>query len=83
MSKNKKASYDLFQSFKKYAVKANSIEDFCNKYHNAAAFHNRGKEYMEIDIASHKKEFAEEGYTIIPQGSSIIGDVVSYYGKQK
>jgi hypothetical protein len=38
---------------------------------------------MEYDIADHKKEFEENGYTIIPQGSSTNGDVVSYYGKQK
>lgn len=69
-----------YENFKKYAVSAESVEDFCNKYHNRAAFHDRGAEYMEADIEAHKKEFEKCGFTIIPKGSSTTGDNVTYYG---
>jgi len=72
---------NLFESFKKYAVEAESAEDFCYRYHHHKAYHERGKEYMEIDLESHKKELEKNGYTIIPQGSSTTGGIVSWYGK--
>lgn len=36
---------------------------------------------MEYDYEDHKREMEREGFTIIPQGSSTTGGVVSYYGK--
>jgi len=71
----------LFELFKKYAVEAESIEDFCNRYHSRKAYHERGAEYMACDLESHKKELEKEGYTIIPQGSSTTGGAVTWYGK--
>ena len=70
----------LFEKFKKYAVQADSIEDFCLKYHRRSAYHDRGKDYMEADLESHKEEFEKYGYTIIPSSSTTTGDIVSYYG---
>jgi len=72
----------LFESFKKYAVDAESMEDFCDRYHHRKAYHERGKEYMACDLVSHKKELEKEGYTMIPQGSSVTGGIVSWYGKK-
>ena len=72
----------LYEIFKKNAVQADSIEDFCNKYHRRGAFHDRGDEYMKADIEDHKKEFETYGYTIIPHGTSTTGEVVAYYGKE-
>lgn len=69
-----------YEIFKKYAVSAESVEDFCNRYHRRGAFHDRGAEYMEADIEAHKKEFEKCGFTIIPKGSSTTGDNVAYYG---
>ena len=73
----------LYEKFKKYAVAADSVEDFCNRYHRRSAYHDRGSEYMEYDLQDHIKELEKYGYTIIPQGSSTTGDVVAYYGKEK
>lgn len=71
----------LYEKFKRCAVPAESVEDFCNKYHRRGAYHERGADYMECDLRSHIEEFEKYGYTIIPQGSSTTGDVVAYYGK--
>lgn len=73
----------LYERFKTYEVQAESIEDFCNKYHRRGAYHERGADYMECDLQSHKEEFEKYGYTIIPQGSSTTGDVVAYYGRKE
>ena len=70
----------LYEAFKKYAMPAESVEDFCLKYHRRSAYHDRGAEYMEADLQSHKEEFERYGYTIIPKGSSTTGEVVAYYG---
>lgn len=71
----------LYERFKKYEVKAESLREFCDLYHRRGAYHDRGEEYMQFDYESHKEELERCGYTIIPQGSSTTGGVVSYYGK--
>lgn len=74
---------NMYKAFKKYAVQADNVEDFCNKYHRHGAYLDRGNDYMQDDLQSHIKEFQEHGYTIIPQGSSTTGDIVAYYGNQE
>ena len=74
---------DLYEAFKKYQVPADSVEDFCLKYHRRSAYHDRGKEYMECDLQSHKEELEKYGYTFIPGSSSTTGEHISYYGKEK
>lgn len=76
-----KELFDPYKAFLKYAVKADSLEEFCDKYHRRGAYHDRGEEYMKFDYEDHKVELEREGFTFIPQGSSTTGDVVSYYGK--
>lgn len=73
--------FDPFEAFAKYAVKANSLKEFCDLYHRAGAYHDRGKEYMQADYESHKEELERDGFTFIPQFESTTGDIVSYYGK--
>ena len=72
----------MFESMKKYQVSADSVEDFCNRYHRRGAYHERGKDYMYYDLQSHKDEFKKQGYTMIPKGSSTTGDHVTYYGQK-
>jgi hypothetical protein len=72
----------LYEKFKKYELPAESIEDFCNKYHRRDAYHERGAEYMAVDLQSHIEEFEKYGYTIIPGSSTTTGDIISYYGKE-
>lgn len=74
--------YNMYESMKKYEVKAESIEDFCNRYHRRGAFHDRGEDYMQYDINEHKKEFERNGFTMIPKGTSTTGEVVTYYGNK-
>lgn len=67
----------MYETMKKYAVKAKNLKDFCEKYHipgKLTAF-NR-----EDDYNAHKAELEKYGYTIIPKGTSITGQTVSYYG---
>ena len=80
MSKEKEP-FDPFKAFSKYAVEANSLEEFCDRYHRHGAYHDRGEEYMKADYEHHKEEMERDGFTFIPQGSSTTGGVVSYYGK--
>lgn len=74
-------NYDPFVAFKKYAVEADSLEDFCDRYHRSVAYHDRGAEYMKVDYEDHKKEMERDGFTFIPMHDSTTGRVVSYYGK--
>jgi len=69
-----------YESWKKDAVQAESLEDFCNRYHKHRMYHDRGEEYMKIDFQSHQNELNKYGYTIIPKGTSTTGEAVSYYG---
>jgi hypothetical protein len=71
-----------YELMKEYEVQAESVKDFCEKYHSHKAYHDRGAEYMEYDLKSHEKEYKENGYTLIPQGSSSTGEPVSFYGLQ-
>ena len=72
----------LYDKFKKYALPADSLEDFCKKYHKRSAYHDRGADYIKEDLQAHKEELERFGYTIIPKGSSTTGEVVAYYGKE-
>lgn len=76
-----KELYDPYKAFAKYAVKADSLEEFCDLYHRRGAYHDRGEEYMKADYESHKKDMERDGFTFIPAGSTTTGYVMSYYGK--
>lgn len=73
--------YEPYEVFQKYAVKADSLKEFCDQYHRPGAYHERGEKYMQADYQSHKEELERDGFTFIPQGSSTTGRIVSYYGK--
>lgn len=74
--------HSMYETFKKYAVSAKSVEDFCYRYHRRGAYHDRGADYMACDLARHLREFERDGMTCIPQGLSTTGDVVAYYGAE-
>jgi len=76
--KSKRSSFELM---KKYAVQADSVEEFCDRFHRKGAYHDRGKEYMDYDLQSHLAEFKRDGYTIIPKGSTVTGETVAFYGQ--
>ncbi len=72
----------IYEAFKKYSVPADSVEDFCNKYHRRGAYHDRGAEYMQADLKDHIEEFKRNGFTFIPGGTSTTGYIVAYYGNE-
>lgn len=76
-----KELYDPYKAFLKYAVKADSLQEFCDLYHRQGAYHDRGEEYMKADYESHKKDMERDGFTFIPASSTTTGYVMSYYGK--
>jgi hypothetical protein len=63
-------------SFRKYAVKANSVEDFARRYHV------RNRMYLEefaLLVKSSKEEVEKFGYTFFPAHISVSGETVSYF----
>lgn len=38
---------------------------------------------MQCDIESHKKDLEKYGYTLIPKGTSVTGENVTYYGRKE
>ena len=80
-------SVNMYEYMKKYAVPAESVEDFCNKYYQPRAFHDRtgdtwdydGETYQAACIASHKEYIKEKGYCMITHHDSKTGETVTYY----
>ena len=68
----------LFENFKKYAVCAESLSEFCETWHKPGILTAFNR---EDDYKGHKADMEKYGYTIIPASSSATGRIVSYYGK--
>lgn len=68
----------LFNEMKKYIVYAESLKEFCEKYHKPGKIADFNR---EADYAEHKADMEKYGYTIIPASTSITGQTVSYYGR--
>jgi hypothetical protein len=71
-----------FEVFKKYEVKAESLEDFLKRYTKRDRHEARGSEYVEVRIASHAEHLNKHGYTFITHHDSVTGDDVSFYGNK-
>ena len=71
---------NLKENFKKYKVRAKSLEDFLNRYYKHDRFRGRGHKYTEELIRSHQSDFKEDGYDIISHHDSVTGRIVAYYG---
>ncbi len=68
-----------YESFKKYEVKADSLEDFLKRYTKYDRHEGRGKEYVECRIKSHREDMDKYGFTFITHHDSVTGRTVSYY----
>lgn len=75
-----KSKKDMAEVFKEYQVHASSVEDFLDKYTKPRSHRERGEDYVQIRIESHKEHLSKYGYTIITRHDSVTGDTVSYYG---
>ena len=71
---------NMYETFKKYKVEADNVEDFLNKYTKNNAHQSRGMEYVKARIDSHKEDLDRYGYTFITHHDSVTGETVSYYG---
>jgi len=68
--------------FEDCRVEAKSVEDFLKKYYRHDRYHGRGDDYASVVLASHKRDFTEQGYTIISRHESVTGEVVAYFGSR-
>jgi hypothetical protein len=73
---NRTSTYNLF---KKYAVEANSLEEFLEKHTKHSRHAGRGSEYVAIRIASHQEDIDKYGFTFITHHDSKSGEIVAYY----
>ena len=65
-------SNSCYESFKKYEVTADNIEDFLKKYTKYNSHEGRGKDYAEYRIKSFKEEFKKYGFCFILASKLIV-----------
>jgi flagellum-specific peptidoglycan hydrolase FlgJ len=73
---------DIKETFRKYEVKAESIEDFLKRYTKPSRNEQRPEYYQTVRIKSHTEDLKKYGYTFITHHDSITGECVSYYGNK-
>lgn len=71
--------YNAYESFKKYAVESNSLENFLDEFYKDSRYKGRGKEYATELLNSYEERLQKDGYVIISKHDSVRGAVVSYY----
>lgn len=72
--------FNSYDTFRKYEVKADNIEDFLKKYTKRSRHEERGEEYVQYRIASYTEDFNKYGYIIITHHDSVTDETVAYYG---
>jgi|GEM_PF-1291307 len=78
--KVKNATERVYESFKKYAVPATSVEDFCARYHKSFADNQFGIEQREACLKSYTSDLEKLGFAMIPNSSTISGKYEVWYG---
>ena len=68
-----------YERMKKYAVQANSVEDFLQRYTKPNRHEGRGQEYVTARIQSYKDEIAKYGYAFMTHHESKSGEYVTWY----
>ena len=67
----------MFQDNK---VNADSVADFLDRYYKPDRYRGRGDDYAAVLLASHERDFAQQGYDIISRWDSVTGQVVAFFG---
>ena len=67
--------------FEAYAVKADSVADFLERFYKPRRYGGRGEEYAASLLQSYETEFGRNGYCFISRHDSVTGDYVSYFGR--
>ncbi len=68
---------NLYKEMKKYQVKAESVEDFLQRYLKDKG---KGEEYVKAVAESKHEEIKKYGFAAISRYDSNTGEVVTYYG---
>ncbi|GHV89906.1 hypothetical protein AGMMS50268_04090 [Spirochaetia bacterium] len=74
-----KKKADIKDLMKKYAVEADSVEEFVRRYSTHQAFADRGSDYQSASIAGNEKDVQINGYAMISYHDSITGDTVTWF----
>jgi hypothetical protein len=72
--------FNSYEAFKKYEVKAESIEDFLKRYTKHDRHFGRGNEYAAARIKSYTEDFNKQGFCFMSRHESVTGQCVAYYG---
>jgi len=65
--------------WRKYAVSAESLEDFLQRYYKTDRYTGRGEDYAESLRQSYRETLSKDGVCIISHHDSKTGEVVAYY----
>jgi oligoribonuclease (3'-5' exoribonuclease) len=66
--------------FRAYAVTdVSTPEEFCHKYYKPDRFTGRGEEYAAVCLESHRRDYEEQGFTIMSRHESRTGEIVALY----
>jgi hypothetical protein len=60
-------------------VEAASVAEFLDRYYRPERYKGQGEEYAAVLLASHEKDFRENGYDIISHHDSVTGKVVAIF----
>lgn len=71
--------YNIYESFKQYAVPAANVEDFLQQYSKHRAHAARDAEYVACRIVSYAREIEKYGFCFITHHDSTTGEIVAYY----
>ena len=71
--------HSMFESWKKYQVKADSVEDFLHRYYKPIRYTGRGADYAAILLESYRNDVNKQGFCIISHHDNVTGEVVAYY----
>ena len=76
-----KARINWFEHCKKWAVTAESIEDFCDKYHRPFGDDAWGKSARKEWLETAQSDMKKHGFIWIPSSTTTTGKHCAFYGK--
>lgn len=73
----------LYVKLRKYEVQANSLEEFCEKYHRPFENSDFGREQRKEWFAHAQQDLEKYGYIMIPSSTTTTGFHAVWYGGVK
>lgn len=56
-----------------------TVAEFCDRYYKHERYYGRGKEYADVCLKYHQKNYDELGYTMLSRHESRTGEAVTFY----